>query len=240
LSNSFPSPYHVERGKLFIAERFNGHKIIDAERITSYIALTKFPVPDNEDNDTKSLAALVRAADLLGQLSDARYLQKIAALYYEFVETGAAGKLGYKCPEDLRRGYPKFYWGMVYKHVKHALGYLQFTQEGKSYVAQLYANVFAVEHGMQMEEALTTPTKKSHKAMPFSTPITLSDPVPQMSFQTVNTPSSATSTPSKPVQQPQLTSTEEVKKDVTTVPSPVPSPAPSPAHAATVQEQQAQ
>lgn len=31
---------------------------------------------------------LVQAADLIGQLSDPRYLKKISALFYEFQETG--------------------------------------------------------------------------------------------------------------------------------------------------------
>jgi len=158
------TPHHVDRGKLFVAERFADHKIIDAEKLKKYIELTRFPVPNNEDAlDTKGFPALVRAADLIGQLADTRYLQKIAALYYEFYETGTAQKLGYKNQGDLKNNYPKFYWSGVFPYIKHALRNLQVTQEGKSYVAQLFANVFAVEHASQMELALTTP-------MPNSTP----------------------------------------------------------------------
>ncbi len=87
-----------------------------------------------------------RAADLIGQLSDPRYLKKIPALYYEFVETGVAGKLGYKDPSDLRQQYPKFYWSSVFPYVEDALNYLALTQTGKQVKANLYANVFVVEH----------------------------------------------------------------------------------------------
>jgi hypothetical protein len=89
---------------------------------------------------------LVRAADLIGQLSDPRYLQKVTALFYEFEETGQNQVLKYRNPADLREGYPKFYWNVVYRYVKDAIGYLELTQQGKQIVANLNANVFRVEH----------------------------------------------------------------------------------------------
>lgn len=147
------TPYHVDRGKLFIQERFGGHKLIDAEAIKRNIELTRFPVPADEDHkDTFNYAGMVRAADLIGQLSDPRYLQKIAALFYEFDETGANQKLGYRHPGDLRRNYPKFYWYGVYPFITQALEYLNLTQQGKQISANLYANVFRVEHEEQHNE----------------------------------------------------------------------------------------
>lgn len=141
------TPYHVDRGKLFIDERFGGHKLIDAEIIKRNIELTRFPVPSVEDHrDTINYPGLVRAADLIGQLSDPRYLKKISALFYEFEETGTNKGLGYKNPGDLRNGYPKFYWYGVFPYVKDALKYLDLTQQGKQIVANLYSNVFVVEH----------------------------------------------------------------------------------------------
>ncbi|NMG59432.1 metal-dependent phosphohydrolase [Geitlerinema sp. P-1104] len=141
------TPYHVDRGKLFIDERFGGHRLIDAELIRSSMELTRFPVPAGEDHqETSNLPGLVRAADLIGQLSDPRYLQKISALFYEFEETGTNKALGYKTPGDLRNGYPKFYWHGVYPYIKDGLKYLEVTQEGKQIVANLFSNVFRVEH----------------------------------------------------------------------------------------------
>jgi hypothetical protein len=88
----------------------------------------------------------VRSADLIGQLSDPRYLKKIGALFYEFEETGVNTALGYAHPGDLRRNYPKFYWTSVYPFVKDAFYYLSLTQQGQEIVAHLYSNVFVVEH----------------------------------------------------------------------------------------------
>lgn len=141
------TPYHVDRGKLFIEERFGGNLLIDAEEIKRNIELTRFPVPSDQDHlDTSNCPGLVRSADLIGQLSDPRYLKKISALYYEFEETGVNKALNYRHPGDLRQNYSKFYWSGVYPYIKDSLRYLELTLEGKQIVANLYANVFVVEH----------------------------------------------------------------------------------------------
>jgi hypothetical protein len=146
-SDASLTPYHVDRGKLFISERFGGHKLIDAEVIKANIELTRFPVPKDEDHqDTAHYPGLVRAADLIGQLSDPRYLKKVGALYYEFEETGVNKGLGYRHPGDLRQNYAKFFWNVVYFYIKDALYYLELTQQGKQIIANLYSNVFVIEH----------------------------------------------------------------------------------------------
>ncbi len=146
-SDASLTPYHVDRGKQFIEERFGGHILIDAEIIKSNIELTRFPVPRDDDHqDRINCPGLVRAADLIGQLSDPRYLKKISALYYEFEETGVNKALGYRHPGDLRQNYSKFYWNGVHPYIKDALRYLELTLEGKQIIANLYANVFVVEH----------------------------------------------------------------------------------------------
>ncbi len=147
-SDAFLTPHHVERGKIFVRERFGEmSKVIDAERIVANMDLTRFPVPQSSDGrDTKGYPGLVRAADLIGQLSDPSYMRKINGLFYEFVETGAAEKLGYANPADLAEGYPAFFWESVYPYIKDGLRYLHMTQGGKQHVANLFGHVFAVEH----------------------------------------------------------------------------------------------
>lgn len=147
------TPYHVDRAKLFIDERFGGHKLIDAKRIKYSIELTRFPVPQEGDHqDTVNYPGLIRASDLIGQLSDPRYLRKITALYYEFEETGVNQALGYRNPGDLRRNYSTFYWKGVYPYIQDALRYLSLTQQGKQIIANLYSNVFVIEHEKNEEE----------------------------------------------------------------------------------------
>jgi hypothetical protein len=141
------TPFHVDRGKLFIEERFANHKLIDAQILKRNIELTRFPVPrDKDHSDTVNYPGLVRAADLIGQLSDPRYLQKISALFYEFEETGANKTFGYRTPGDLRKNYPSFYWNVAFPYIQPALRYLELTLSGKQIIANLYANVFRAEH----------------------------------------------------------------------------------------------
>lgn len=145
--------YHVDRAKLFIDERFGGHKLIEAEVIKRNIELTRFPVPiEGDHRDTVNFPGLIRASDLIGQMSDPRYLKKISALYYEFEETGVNQALGYRNPGDLRRNYSMFYWNGVYPYIQQALRYLGLTQQGKQIVANLYSNVFVIEHEKSEEE----------------------------------------------------------------------------------------
>ncbi|MGF1674397.1 MAG: Npun_R2479 family HD domain-containing metalloprotein [Rivularia sp. (in: cyanobacteria)] len=154
-SDASLTAYHVDRAKLFIDERFGGHKLIDSEVIKCNIELTRFPVPAAEDHqETNTYAGLVRAADLIGQLSDPRYLKKITSLFYEFEETGMNKILGYENPADLRNNYPKFYWNGVYPYIKDGLRYLSLTQQGKQIIANLYSNVFVVEHERPQEEQI--------------------------------------------------------------------------------------
>jgi hypothetical protein len=141
------TPWHVERGKLFVEERFGRAPRIDVEAVKRNILGTRFPVPGSgEPCAPDGYPALVRAADLIGQLSDPRYLKKIPALFYEFEETGVNRALGYRHPGDLRRNYPRFYWGCVHPHIGPMLDLLSLTERGLQVRANLFSNVFMVEH----------------------------------------------------------------------------------------------
>ncbi|OQY60705.1 MAG: metal-dependent phosphohydrolase [Desulfobacteraceae bacterium 4572_88] len=143
------APYHVDRSKLFIAERFGGKLLVetDAQLVMSYIEMTRFPIPDDEvHKDTKGYGGLVRAADLIGQLGDPGYLRKIPALFYEFEEMGTNTIIGYKNPQDMRKNYAKFYWNVVSPFIQDGLRFLRITHEGKQWISNLHSHVFDVEH----------------------------------------------------------------------------------------------
>jgi hypothetical protein len=147
-SDAVLTPYHVTRGKMFVRERLAQSDVLDGDRIARAIELTRFPVPDDDDHtETDSEPGLVRAADLIGQLADPRYPQKLNALFYEFVETGTAKQLGLSSPADLVVTYPTFFWKSVEPYIGPALRYLNLTSEGRQWIANLHCHVFAVEHG---------------------------------------------------------------------------------------------
>lgn len=140
------TPYHVDRGKLFIEEYFVDHPLIDVTVIQRNIEMTRFPIPaDEAHQDTTSYAGLVRAADLIGQLSDPKYLQKIPALFREFQETGTNQNLGYHHPQDLRLAFPNFFWKVIYRYIQEGLRFLEETPMGRQLITNLYANVSEVE-----------------------------------------------------------------------------------------------
>ena len=148
VSDAYLAPYHVDRGKIFVRERFSGHLILEPEIICRGVERTRFPVPEGSDYQRDDdLPALVRAADFIGQLADPMYLCKVGALFHEFEETGTNSALGYSTPADVSEAYPRFFWDTVSKYIQPALSYLRLTHEGKQWLANLYAHVFAAEHG---------------------------------------------------------------------------------------------
>ena len=143
------TPYHIARSQLFVRERFSKAVLshLDTAEIEAYIEHTRFPVPEEEQHaPTDDFPGLLRAADLIGQLADINYLRKTAALFNEFRETGISTKLNFNSAADLRANYPHFFWQMVQPYLVDALRYLRVTQEGQQWIANLYANVFLMEH----------------------------------------------------------------------------------------------
>jgi hypothetical protein len=140
------APYHVDRGQQFVATTLAEHPLLDLESVLTYIELTRFPVPEGGlYQDTVGFPGLCRAADLVGQLSDPRYLKKLPALYCEFEETGMNQALGYQSAADLRASYPHFYWSVVFPYIQDSLRYLAATAQGRQIIARLYTNVYLVE-----------------------------------------------------------------------------------------------
>jgi len=147
-SDAFLGPWHVERSKIAVRERFGDHPFIDSDRICGVIELTRFPVPLEEDYaQTDTEAGLLRAADLIGQLADPFYSRKLNALFYELAEIGCTSRLGYATPADVADQYPRFFWSKVEPFIGDALGYLELTVDGRQWIANLYSNVFEMEHG---------------------------------------------------------------------------------------------
>ncbi len=139
------SQYHVDRSLMFMRERFSAafdrHKLLKTDVIMGFIEKTRFPFPSDGSKDDDSLGALVRAADLIGQLGDPNRLQKCLALFREFEEIGLNARLGYRRPEDLRRSNTSFYYSVAAPHIQRALACLKLTAEGGEWLCHLEANV---------------------------------------------------------------------------------------------------
>jgi hypothetical protein len=149
-SDAALTPWHVDRSKLFVLDRFAKNKSIDATRIANAIECTRFPLPDGAASGENEEGMLVHAADLIGQLGDPHYLRKANALYYEFEEVGMNKQLGYSSPADLTDLYPKFYWNSVSPYIQNAVRYLNVTSGGRQWIANLYSNVFRAERELSL------------------------------------------------------------------------------------------
>ena len=148
-SDAAMAPYHVDRSKLFVIERFDTVDYLDADRIARAIEYTRFPYPSPKNETADDLneeeGLLLRAADLIGQLGDPNYMRKANALFYEFEEIGLNETLGYETPADVVYKYPQFYWNNVAPQIPAAIRYLNMTSSGRQWIANLYSNVFRAE-----------------------------------------------------------------------------------------------
>ncbi len=150
------TPFHVDRSKQFVRERFEGYHFVNFDLVVECIDRTRFPVPPGEKHQgTADLPGLARAADLVGQLGDPEYLRKIPALFFEFEELGRNEEIGCQTPGDLRRGYAQFFWEVAHRYVEDAVELLRLTQEGKEWISRLHSHVFECEHFLGSENAKT-------------------------------------------------------------------------------------
>jgi hypothetical protein len=150
-SDAALAPYHVDRSKLFVAERLDDAEVVDAGRIARAIEYTRFPYTSSSNDDlVEEEGLLLRAADLIGQLGDPNYLKKANALFYEFEEIGLNKELGYDTPADVVYKYPQFYWKNVAPQIQTAIRYLNVTSSGRQWIANLYGNVFRAERDLNL------------------------------------------------------------------------------------------
>jgi hypothetical protein len=150
-SDAALTAYHVDRSKLFVRHRFHGIALLDADRIAEAIEGTRFPsnMPA-DDGSVNEEVALVRAADLIGQLGDPHYIRKANALYHEFEEAGFNRQLGYSSPADLVDKYPQFYFDSISPYIQNAIHHLHVTASGRQWIANLYSNVFRAERDIAL------------------------------------------------------------------------------------------
>src|SRR5262245_27048242 len=139
--------YRVDRSKLFVMDRVAKIKSLDAARIANAIEWTRHGDADDSDGEE---GALVRAANLIGQLGDPQSLRKANSLYYEFEAVGRNKQFGYTSPADLTDLYPKFYWSSASAHIQSAMPYLKVTSNGRRWIANLQSNIFRAERGLSL------------------------------------------------------------------------------------------
>ncbi len=101
---------HVERSIAFITKNIDSFYIGDVNSITRLIRCTGLRVDINAipfaDKNEKMAGLILATADLIGQMADRVYLEKLLFLYYEFKE---ADLHGYETEFDIIRKTLDFY-----------------------------------------------------------------------------------------------------------------------------------
>lgn len=157
-TDAFMTPYHVDRGAMYIQERFAHEELIDPSVVSACIEMTRFPVPTDESHgELDTLPGLVRAADLIGQMADPQYLQKLSRLFAEFVEIGEAQRLNFTHAGELRTNFPEFFYSQVHPYIGAGIDYLKRTQEGQQWIANLYRHLHVNSHGQDARPEVRAP-----------------------------------------------------------------------------------
>jgi hypothetical protein len=149
-SDAALAPYHVDRSKIFVFERFENSPILDAARVAAAIEMTRFPVPEDRAEAPGLEPRLVQAADFIGQLGDPLYSRKANALYWEFEEIGTNRQLGYSSPADIVERYPAFFWDSVSMHLDDGIKYLNMTASGRQWIANLHHHILCAERAQRL------------------------------------------------------------------------------------------
>jgi hypothetical protein len=149
-SDAALAPYHVERSKIFVFERFDKNPLLDPARIAAAIEMTRFPIPEDRTEVSGLEPRLVQAADLIGQLGDPLYSRKANALYWEFEEIGTNRQLGYSSPADIVEKYPAFFWDSVSMHLDDGIKYLNMTASGRQWIANLHHHILCAERAQRL------------------------------------------------------------------------------------------
>lgn len=136
-------PYHVDRGQCFVTENYQHYADdMDLELVRNCIERTRFPIPESPQYQvTNDMPGLVRAADLIGQFSDPRYINKLNALYQEFEEQGTNERIGYETLQDMCEGYPDFFDNQVRPFIDEGVRLLQMTEVGREIIASMEKNL---------------------------------------------------------------------------------------------------
>ena len=108
-SDAALAPYHVDRSKLFVHERFDAVEEVDAApELPERSNIRAFPTRHPRMTIwPKRRACCCARADLIGQLGDPNYMRKSNALFCEFEEIGLNKTLGYDTPADIVYKYPQ-------------------------------------------------------------------------------------------------------------------------------------
>ncbi|WP_439814423.1 hypothetical protein [Zavarzinia sp. CC-PAN008] len=148
-------PYVVDRGQMYVRQRFRDHPTIDAEVVARILRGAQFPPPADAVADN-SYEALLRAAHFIGAVADPRFPAKIKALFLELQESGISDSFPWKTLAQFRSQFPPFFWSMIHPLIRTGMDLLHYTSLGEQSLASMQAHILVAEHGIPIDHALSS------------------------------------------------------------------------------------
>ena len=145
-SDAWLTPYHVDRGKVFVRERAEVLGPVDPERVARAIELTRFPVPTTRGPRRPAAESGSSAPPTWSGSSPIRTICG-STPRSSTSSSRPARRSGWASPRrPISARASAFFWEQVEPYIGDALRYLQLTPDGRQWIANLYAQLFTVEH----------------------------------------------------------------------------------------------
>ncbi len=146
VTDAFLRPYAPERGMMFVRAHFAESPILDANMLADYIDYTRFPPCPERQPDLTGFRGLVRAARLIGMVSDPYFMKKLKPLTQEFQESGMLGQLGVADVVEFRANYVQLFWKTLNPLICEGMELLEFTNDGRDRLASMRLHLLREEH----------------------------------------------------------------------------------------------
>lgn len=145
-TDAFLRPYAPERGMMFVRCHFADSPVIDADLLADYIDYTRFPPCPERQPDLAGFRGLVRAARLIGMVSDPYFMKKLKPLTQEFQESEMLGQLGVADVVEFRANYVQLFWNTLNPLICEGMALLEFTNDGRDRLASMRLHLLREEH----------------------------------------------------------------------------------------------
>lgn len=145
-TDGYLRPYAPERGMMFVRAQFGTSRVLDAELLATYIDYTRFPPSPDRQPDMLGFTGLVRAARVIGMVSDPYFMKKIKLLTLELAESGMLRQLGVTDAVEFRANYVSLFWQMLNPLICEGIELLEYTNHGRDRLASMRLHLLREEH----------------------------------------------------------------------------------------------
>lgn len=139
-------PYYADRSIRFVRHYLADDPVLDIEDLVEMIEYARFPPEKDGTTETASYPGLLRAAHLIGAVADPSFMLKLKPLFLELTEAGLAERLDFRSVAEFRKDYPAFFWRVLTPFIRDGIRLLEYTADGRMWLAQMHAHVLAEEH----------------------------------------------------------------------------------------------